>query len=200
MSLLLALTGSGPSSRTIALAATEAPDVAAFALTRGHPLTIGATEAVDVAAFALTVTGGAASLDLSMAASEAQDVASFLMDGGARQVSGSGGFNYPQPSSTAEWLGKIPAKAARQIERVARNVRRGKYDEVEARSQLLRRLELENLAHRQAYDEALASLIRYEIERVAQLAENEQFLLAQIEMRRRRNDNAARLLLLMTLH
>lgn len=73
MSLLLALQGGGgPATITANLAATEAPDVAAFSAVRLSVGALAATEGQDVASFSATLAHTSA-----LAVVEAQDIAAF---------------------------------------------------------------------------------------------------------------------------
>ena len=114
-----------------------------------------------------------------------------------------GGFGpYPQPAATAEWLGKLPRKGARRVERLARRVRAGELERDEAAGMLAGAFAAGEVL--QAAQAALAALLRYEVERIAELARDEAFLRAQqgeqAQRQQARNENALRVLMLMTLH
>jgi hypothetical protein len=96
VSLLLALQGGGgPVTITADLAATEAPDVAAFSVTLVRVADLAATEAPDVLAFAATLIPAVKTITADLAATEAKDVAAFSatlesaqadIDRGARRI------------------------------------------------------------------------------------------------------------------
>lgn len=197
----------GPATRTLALSATEAQDAAAFAVTvtaggAAIDFALGAVEAKDVAAFAVTVGH-----PFALVATEAKDIAAF-----AASVAGTstaplgtiiGGFGpYPQPAATPEWLETLPRKAVRKVERLARRVRAGEVEQDEAAGMLAGAFAAGDVL--QAAQGALAALLMFHVERIAELARNEAFLRAQREEQAKRqqarNDNALRVLMLMTLH
>lgn len=114
-----------------------------------------------------------------------------------------GGFGaYPQPAATPEWLGTLSRKASRRVERLAQRVRAGALERDDAAAQLAGAMSAGD-ALRAAQD-ALDALLMFHVERIAELARNEAFLRAQqveqARQRRQRNDNALRMLLLMSLH
>lgn len=180
-SFAITITGGG-ALIDLALAAVEGQDTASLALVRGHPFALNVTEAADVAAFALTVDAA----------------------GEAARGTIIGGFGpYPQPSATPEWLGALGKREARKVERIARKVRAGALERAEADEVLAGAIAAGDALR--AAQAALDALLRYEADRIAELIRDEAFRRAMQEeqaqlMLARRNENALRVLMLMTLH